>query len=958
MMKKYIFLSYSSRDIEKVKDIRQYLENNGIKCWTADRDIAGGKDYRGVVVNAITDCAAFVLIASTAANASDEVSSEVSTAFSLKKNIQVFRIENFEFSDNLIYNLRCKQWTDAFADWEEACAKLLSTLRNILGEPIKTTATREDIATNVKKLSQKYAYCLLNRISNSEEYDRFCVPAQKMFSLLASGSYKNKRLTADIDYVNFIADEILAGNHTFRIHGRPGIGKNMLVQLVFLKLLNKFTSGESNALPIYISSGYYEKYEYDGPANIGIAMEKNIRDDIAEYLDFLDNNKDVHPVVLLEGVREYSFARVFPEKIIFDIFKKYGNYSRVIAIDTNLVNVKSRLKKFIAIAGAPRDDYYIKLDAIPIEDETNVKQLISCVAEMYTDEHFEANVLYNELKRLKYIDIDIFLVRLIAHEIMSYEEIGSVSDMYYRFISKEYYYDDDRIYEVARTLFNYIFFDGATQSEAEYDGKIWSFPNKHHTYLGYLIAYYFVKQIQNYKSSETYEFFKVILTSTSDQFIESMLHKNYVLQKTYEEFITSKFDAFDIRQKCNAAYWLGHMDCDSRDIKNFAITFLTRLLTTLKPLVSKNNKQTQDNLDNHMLFRSVCTGLMRHDQANMLDEYLCLMITNDIANAVNRGASVEYFGEGYQIGEHNTCNLDNDYSLGESAIKALCARVEAALNSQEDKFVENNLITLLMLLQARIQSSNSKPIYYDVDKYVKISQKFLTDYKIRPHNISSQKIKDYLESVDEDFTRYVNEGRLDVATLLYNKLQGLKYVKREQWHNRVNDLESMSEHMFGAWMLAMLFLPEAYNQDGYNKGEILDMLLVHDMAQIENEVLRKESVATLHNDIQKNDFLRKLFLKGTYPNVANLTHFYDVSTAYCSNTSLNARIAHDINTLQSIYMFLEYLYVGELQAEDDEIKQWLSQKEALQTPIGSDLFNRLIETNLDFKNILSKVHMK
>ena len=57
-------------------------------------------------------------------------------------------------------------------------------------------------------------------------------------------------------------------------------------------------------------------------------------------------------------------SRVFPEKIIFDIFKKYGNYSRVIAIDTNLVNVKSRLKKFIAIAGAPRDDYYIKLDVV------------------------------------------------------------------------------------------------------------------------------------------------------------------------------------------------------------------------------------------------------------------------------------------------------------------------------------------------------------------------------------------------------------------------------------------------------------------------------------------------------------------------------------------------------------------------------------------------------------------
>jgi len=954
-VEKFAFISYSSVNRTKAEEVCRHLESNGIRCWIAPRDIKGGADYRGEVIRAITDCTSFVLIASPDSDKSDEVSAEVSAAFSMKKNIQVLRLTNFEFNENLIYNLRCKQWIDVMDDLPRALSDLVVSMSPLFDIQSNAEMSRKEIADYVKDISRKFSYCLSNRITTADELDKFCVSANKMFSLIAGGSYKNTRLDPDTDYIGLAVNRLADGTHTFRIHGRPGIGKNMLVQLVFLKLLEKFVAGETDALPVYLSSGYYEKYEYSDAANVGAAMEKNIRDDLSVYFDYIKKHKDVRPVVMLEGVREYGFARVFPEKIVFDIFKTYGNYGRIVAIDTGLINVASRLKKFIAIAGAPRDDYFIKLDAIPVEDENKVKHLIECIAEMYTDEHFDPPILYNELKRLKYTEIDIFLVRLISHEMTSYDEIGSVSDMYYRFISKEYNYDDDRVNDVARNLFAYIFFDGAMQSESDYDGRIWSFPNKHHTYLGYLIAHYFIRQIQNYAALKNYDFFKVILTSTANQFIVSALNNNYELQRTYEEFIASKYEGFNVRQKCNAAYWLGRMNFDSRDIKNFATTFLTGLLTSLKPLVTGNNKQTQENLDNHMLFRSVCTGLMYHDQANMLDEYLCLVITNDIANAVNRGATVEYFDDGYQVGGHNTCNLDIDYATGEKAIKALCARVEASLNQKNDKFVENNLITLLMLLQARIQSNNKKPIYYDIDGYVRRAQKYLSDYKTKPHNYSSQKIRDYLESVDDDFRMYIDKGRLDVATLLYNKLQGLKYVKRSQWHNRVKDPESISEHMFGAWMLAMFFLPEAYNQDGYNKREILDMLLIHDFAQIENEISFKETVAMHRSDLQKNDFMRKLFLKGTYPDVANLTHFYDLSVGYCNGTSLNARIAHDINALQSIYTYFEYLYTDKLRANNDETAKWLRLKEIMQTPIGAELFERLISSNPEFKNLIAEV---
>ena len=89
-------------------------------------------------------------------------------------------------------------------------------------------------------------------------------------------------------------------------------------------------------------------------------------------------------------------------------------------------------------------------------------------------------------------------------------------------------------------------------------------------------------------------------------------------------------------------------------------------------------------------------------------------------------------------------------------------------------------------------------------------------------------------------------------------------MKRVQWVSRnIDDPESISEHTFNTWLMAMLFLPDEYDSEDYNKKEILDMLLVHDLAEA---VLGDQEIK--FNEPQKelkaqNEELRKLFLKGT-----------------------------------------------------------------------------------------------
>lgn len=370
-------------------------------------------------------------------------------------------------------------------------------------------------------------------------------------------------------------------------------------------------------------------------------------------------------------------------------------------------------------------------------------------------------------------------------------------------------------------------------------------------------------------------------------------------------------------------------------------------------MVKTNNKNIQENLDNHFLFRAICIGLIEHGQANMMDEYLCIVITNDIANALNRGASIEYFEDTFQMAAHNTYYLDTDFKIGEQTLIELNERIEGSLYRRNGKFVENNLVTMLTILQARIQNKGKK-LKFDIIPYINRALEYLDVYRTKPQNVVSSKIIMYFASVKEDMKKYLMSDNFDVAPLVYNKYRGLKDVKRYQWVERdIYDPESISEHSFSAWLMAALFLPEEYNTDGYIKKEILDMILIHDMAEAElgdQVVPLNEPTKDLES---QNRVMKKLFLKGTYPDIANLTYYYNIWTGYYNNININAKVARDVNLVQTVYTFLEYYCKYRDKFSKEDLVTWIDEKNNLSTDVGYDLFERLIVNNSDFKEVWS-----
>jgi len=123
-----VFISHSSVNKTAADAICHALEQNGVKCWIAPRDIPPGSNYGGEIIRGIKECKVFLLVFSKEANKSPAVQKEVERAvLGYKKTVIPFRIEDVVMNENLEFFLTDVHWLDAFPDWgKERHSKALS----------------------------------------------------------------------------------------------------------------------------------------------------------------------------------------------------------------------------------------------------------------------------------------------------------------------------------------------------------------------------------------------------------------------------------------------------------------------------------------------------------------------------------------------------------------------------------------------------------------------------------------------------------------------------------------------------------------------------------------------------------------------------------------------------------------------------------------------------------------
>ena len=112
-MESYIFISYSSKDAGLAHQLVEYLEQNGVRCWIAPRNIPSGRDYTDIIDVAIKGCNGIILIYSDHSAQSVWVKKEITLGVGHKKNIIPFKITRSGIEGGMNFMLNNLQWIDA-----------------------------------------------------------------------------------------------------------------------------------------------------------------------------------------------------------------------------------------------------------------------------------------------------------------------------------------------------------------------------------------------------------------------------------------------------------------------------------------------------------------------------------------------------------------------------------------------------------------------------------------------------------------------------------------------------------------------------------------------------------------------------------------------------------------------------------------------------------------------------
>jgi hypothetical protein len=139
-----VFVSYSQPDYGCAMKLVGRIEQEGINCWIAPRDIAPSADWAAEIIDAISNSRTMILVFSASSNESPQVRREVERAVHKQVSILPFRIENVLPSKSLEYFLSAQHWMDAFpAPREPHYARLCAYLKAQRGQAVADVAATQ-----------------------------------------------------------------------------------------------------------------------------------------------------------------------------------------------------------------------------------------------------------------------------------------------------------------------------------------------------------------------------------------------------------------------------------------------------------------------------------------------------------------------------------------------------------------------------------------------------------------------------------------------------------------------------------------------------------------------------------------------------------------------------------------------------------------------------------------------
>lgn len=765
------------------------------------------------------------------------------------------------------------------------------------------------------------------------------------------------KVSVDKNIFDFVKDVILnqkKGN-LIKIAGPDGTGKNTFLSILYIYLYRYCLDKGFSFCPFYINLHFYDTVI--GNSGMDEQEIKNIMYNDLEKLKILvQTQPDIPYIIIIDGNENYFRTTLKTAKYFNDYINDFSAHKKIVCIgeSTNIYIYRERKKYTYMYA---RMLYTFKFKSINRYETSKWKEFISIFTKIDGNRDLFGDI-NNYLGKfdLDEVDLNILNVFKKCYDSDVLSDLDSISDLYKNYCMA-YLRDTDDFEDSARMSYEYFMTNKKfSQFEIAKNNREWNLIHQHKTISNFLIAYYYVGKIKSFNGKEDVSELEYLFTKDVNRFIKPLINESLEIQELILDKCKQVYEKGHILAKSQVIYMMGRIT--HKSLRADILSTLENYYNDLyEPLICKGVMQTeQEERDAHLLLRSVIISLVYLGKKDKREAYIKMLLNYPVANQINRGFHLEYYGDVPRKPDSRMYNYNDD---GTNSINitynVLMNRVEHYLSStkgMEDLNFQVNLFTLCSLVQARLGKDDlSEECIQNLKDVINIT------LQKEQGNINID-FRAYLTMLSEDIER-----KSYFPCFLYEKLYDVKNIVRKGWEQEIrNDVinkpyENVAEHIYYTWMLGMLYLPEEPPREmdykNYDKKKVLDAILIHDWAEIDvGDAVPSEDTEERR---ELEDFrMRVLLMHDTYSYIGNMLQYKKVWDVYNRGKSdINGKIAYELDKIQALYQFYKYKREG-AEFTDEKVLDWENEKNKITTSVGKKILKEVVQERPTIKSQVEK----
>jgi len=772
-----------------------------------------------------------------------------------------------------------------------------------------------------------------------------------LFKAFVKTLKNDNEIHIDKNIFEFIKDELLVArnNNLIKISGPDGTGKSTFLSILYIYLYNYCLKNGFKFYPFYINLHFYDGIisdTYPNEEDVKTVMDK----DLENLKKIIDQFPNMYFVIIIDGNENYFRTTLKTSKYFNEFLKQINGHKKIVCIGEK-TNVHTYRERTIYSYMNVRMLYTFRFQPIQNFEEEKRARFIDFFGEIEENGDLLNSINTYSIKfDLDEVDLNILSVYKKCYDSDLVSGLKSISDLYKNYCMDYLDFEINDFEISAKMSYEYFMTNRKfTQKEIADKNKEWNLIHQHKSISNFLIAYYFVEKVKTYSEGSSTKELECLFSKDINVFIKPLINESLEIQKLILQKCKKIYECGGILARSQTLYMIGRIK--NKNIENDTRHILEKYYKEISEQLSDKTtyNKTQEERSIRFLLRSVIISLIYLGDKDKREIYLEMLLNNPVANKVNRGFHLEYFGDIPRVPDSAIYDYNDDGSEEMyCTYNILLNRVKKYLSSshgKEDFNFQINLLTLCSLVQARLGKSKLS------NEYVNDLRDILNKTLLREQNNLNKDFKSYLTMLKEDIEENTFSPRF-----LYNKLYGVKNIIRSGWKNEIvngtikEPYENVVEHIYYTWMLGVIFLPDETPTEKeytlYSKEKILDTILIHDWAEIDVGDIVPEEDSDKKRELE--DFrMRILLMHDTYSNVGNMMQYKKMWKVYGKNSlDINGKIAYELDKIQALYQF--YLYVSHgAKFTDEKMKSWLSEKNKITTSIGKKILNEAVIKNFD-----------